>query len=126
MPTDSSTSPVAKRRSSDRINRNASHKRRQRPAQFEQLEARRVMAAALLESASPPLQNYGIEPLTAPAATFAMPAEGEGNQARTFYYSPSVPGYVKNSNHSKLFVDDSDIVKLTVYSNRVEFAIGAI
>ncbi len=72
-------------------------RRKTRRFGLEQLEARRVLAAALLNSTSL--------------------AEGESSEPQVFYFSPSVPGYVKNSNQSKLYVDDSDIVKLTVMNN---------
>ncbi len=79
------------------------------------------MAAALLESTSLPT-SYGVHPAIAQLAPtqlapMQMAAEGEGGQSRVFYYSPSVAGHVWNSNHTKLEVDDSDIVKLTVGSN---------
>ncbi|MCC6511779.1 MAG: hypothetical protein IT423_21945, partial [Pirellulaceae bacterium] len=84
---------------SPRLNRLRRYlQRKTRQVGLEQLEARRVMANAIMESS-------GL-------------AEGENGQPQVMYYSPSVAGYVKNSNHSKLFVDDSDIVKLTVFSNQ--------
>ena len=87
-------------------------KRGSRRAHQEQLEARRVMAAAILDDLS-------FHPMEANISSLIrMPeAEGEPNPPKVFFYSPSIPGFVKNSNHSVLFVDDSDVVKLSVFSN---------
>ena len=92
---------------------NASFKKRStRRAQLERLEARRVMAAAILDDLS-------FHQLEANTSSFIRLPEGEGetNPPKVLFYSPSVPGFVKNSDHSALFVDDSDIVKLSVFSN---------
>ncbi len=80
------------------------------------------MAAALLESTTLPRHDYGVDPVIAQvgcdaASHYAMAAEGEGGQQQVFYYSPSVDGFVWNSNHTKLQVDEADIVKLTVTNN---------
>lgn len=78
---------------------NANHKTRR--SRFEQLEARKLLAAAIFES--------------------YQQAEGEGNAtpavSSVLYYSPSATGFVVNSNRSRVFVDDSDIIKLTLFSN---------
>jgi large repetitive protein len=93
-----------------------SKKRNTRRAQLEQLEARRVMAAAILEE----LPNHVFE---ANVSSRLLVGEGTGgggsggDVAKEFYYSPRVPGFVRNSDNSKLFVNDSDIVKLSVLSS---------
>lgn len=75
--------------------------RKLRRSRLELLETRKLLAAAIFES--------------------YQRAEGEGNAgpavSSVLYYSPSVSGFVVNSNRSKLFVDDADIVKLTLFAN---------
>ncbi len=40
-----------------------------------------------------------------------------GQLVSEVYYSPQTPGYVRDSNYRKQYVDDSDIVKLSIYSS---------
>jgi len=115
---------LVKSRVSSRKSRNS------RSFRVEQLEARRLLAAAILEdTAIHSSHGSDLEVAVGSLSTVSrlgfpdsfyssqeIQAEGEAAPASVFYYSPSVPGFVKNSNHSALFVDDSDIVKLSVFS----------